>query len=114
VYAGCDFVGPLQVKGEKLPPRLRIKHQLFRCLCRSTEHGRKPPRSEGPASRDHTPAPGHAQKTPLKNKGFAGLAGWVTPKRSMADTAPAARPGCDRFKTSCLIPLNPRKRLEER
>jgi hypothetical protein len=24
--------------------------------------------------------------------------------RAMADTAPAARPGCDKFKTSCLIP----------
>ena len=24
--------------------------------------------------------------------------------RAMADTAPAARRGCDRFKTSCLIP----------
>jgi hypothetical protein len=74
VYAGCDFVRPLQVKGEKLPPRLRIKHQLFRCLCRSREYGRKPPPSEGLASRDQTPAPGHAQKTPLKDKGFAGLA----------------------------------------
>jgi hypothetical protein len=73
VYAGYDFVRPLQVKSEKLPARLRIKHQLFRCLCRSTEYGRKPPRSEGLASRDQTPAPGHAQKTPRKDKGFAGL-----------------------------------------
>jgi hypothetical protein len=24
--------------------------------------------------------------------------------RAMADTAPAARPGCDKLKTSCLIP----------
>jgi hypothetical protein len=67
-------VRPLQLKGEKLPPRLRIKHQLFRCLCRSAEYGRKPLRSEGLASRDQTPAPGHAQKTPMKDKGFAGPA----------------------------------------
>jgi hypothetical protein len=27
--------------------------------------------------------------------------------RAMAHTGPAARPGCDKFKTCCLIPLNP-------
>jgi hypothetical protein len=43
-------------------------------LGRSKEYGRRPPRSEGLASRDQTPAPGHAQKTPLKEKRFAGLA----------------------------------------
>jgi hypothetical protein len=54
---------------------VRIKYQLFRCLGRSTEYGRKPSRSEGgPGGRDQTPAPGDAQKTLLKDKGFAGLA----------------------------------------
>jgi hypothetical protein len=134
VYAGCDFVRRLQVNGEKLPPRLRIKHQPFRCLCRSTENGRTRPCAEDSAEGQGVRGYGgvglsrsarwneppdlphirRCRREARDGQTFRAIKVLLYLGRAMADTAHAARPGCDKFKTSCLIPLNSRKRLEER